>query len=1063
MKKFYTFVGEMDNAIFQRYYNEDKQEVFEKVENYDYTLYVNHPTDISRFTSLDNKSLKEITFDNPRDLKKFYNENKDLMTIHGNNSAVHQFISKEYDPDVQQFCNVKVLNFDIEVVHGDGIKYADNHIVRTEKSDAITFSNVGELKKLPKTVTGDLSVYDEEKDKWVKYFNSCYAPRAIGFPDPLEAEQEILSISAKEFGDDKIFYTFGTKDLPDYDNPNGEYVKCKNEQELLARFMKFWRGINPQFITGWNIDGFDIPYLINRIKKVLGSKYASYLSPFYDKVRNNDKLINERMVDETITYEIFGVTSFDYIELYKKYNYSKQESYKLDYIGEVEVGQKKVNFDEYNKSLMRLYNGDLILDNTTSWHAIDDIMRYARVREKVKVKLAEYGYFTDLGNDVNKVDIKTFDQTKIDEMSNDQLKGLYNYTDERVKTLSYKKFVNYNEMDANIVELIDKKMLFIKLAIRVGHMSKSRMKEIFATVSPWDNMIYSRLLQVNKQIPPRESHEKSEKFLGAYVKDPILGYHKWVATVDLTSLYPSIIRMLNMSPETLRKIKDFDAVKTLEDLFNGTYSTDASKANGWATAANGSAYDQDFEGVIPGAMKYLMVERKLVKNKMKDVENYMQHVKRSIKHRKGELDDWTQTEDYIKSIKRNGENFLTDDAIMALSIKETEALIVELEDEIAMLDSTQLALKILANSGYGAIGNVAFRYFRLDIAEGITLTGQLALRFMSKVLDDFLNAVCGTKDVCYAIYGDTDSIFISLDNWVKHMGLDETNKDAVISAMDEYMAKTIEPLIADNYDKLSDYLGAKENLLIMKREALADAAIFRGKKNYIMQLYDNEHVRFAVPKMKMMGVETAKSSTAMIIRKKLEECFRVVINKDTRTALELKGIVDEFRDEFNTVDVVKIASPRGVNDIDKWIDPQGNIIKGCPIHVRASINYNNFIKADPDLRSKYEEIKNGSKIRFIKLKEPNIVHSHVIAFIDDLPPEMELENFIDRKTQFEDTFMSPLESFTQLIDWDIRRTSSLSSLFGDDDCEPVQQIEALEVTKPKKVVQKRRKTLDDLF
>lgn len=1005
--KFYTFVGEMDNAIYQRYYDENKNEVFEKVEKYNYTLYAEHPSGDSGFKSLDDKPLKEISFHTPKDLKKFYRENKDLIQLHGNDSPVHQFIAKEYAYDVKQTCPVKILNFDIEVEHSQG------------------------------------------------------------FPDPQEANQEIITISVKEFGDDKKFYSFGTKPLEEYDNPNGEYIQCKNEQELIAKFMRLWRDINPQIITGWNIDGFDIPYLINRIKKVLGSKFASYLSPFYDKVRSNDKLITEKVnSQDQINYEIFGITSFDYIELYKKYNYAKQESYKLDYIGEVEIGQKKVNFDEYGKSLMRLYDGDIIVDMKTPFKELDQIMKYARVREVFKRRLAEVGYTKEFGDMVNKIDIDTFDFTTLKQLSNDELKAIYNFCDERVKTLSYKKFIMYNEQDANIVELIDKKMLFIKLAIRVAHMSKSRLKEIFGTVSPWDNMIYARLLEKKQQIPQRESHDKSEKFAGAYVKDPILGFHKWVATVDLTSLYPSIIRMINMSPETMRKNKEFDSFATLNSLLDFKYDTSEARSKGWVTSANGACFDQTFTGVIPDAMAYLMDERSAVKTKMKDVKNYMQHIKKSVEYRKGNIEEFSKNKDYAKSYTRHESEFMTDEQILAYDLNKIDGLLSSLEDEIAMLDATQLALKILANSGYGAIGNVSFRYFRIEIAEGITLTGQLALRYMSAVLDKFLNEACGTKGVTYAIYGDTDSIFISLDNWVKKNGFDETNTDAVITQMDDYMANVIEPLIAENYDKLSDYLGAKKNLLIMKREALADATIFRGKKNYIMQVFDMEHVRYTEPYMKMMGVETAKSSTAMIIRKKLEECFKIVINKDSRKASELKKLVDDFRDEFNKVPVVTIASPRGVNDIDKWLDPNGNIISGCPIHVRASINYNNFINSKPELKRKYEEIKNGSKIRFIKLKEPNIIHSHVVAFIDELPEEMDLENYIDRKTQFEETFMNPLETFTQLIDWDVRRSASLTDLFGDDGDDEVQQVIAVEKDKKKKVVpvnKPKKFSMDDLF
>lgn len=365
--------------------------------------------------------------------------------------------------------------------------------------------------------------------------------------------------------------------------------------------------------------------------------------------------------------------------------------------------------------------------------------------------------------------------------------------------------------------------------------------------------------------------------------------------------------------------------------------------------------------------------------------------------------------------------------------------------------------------GYGAIGNSAFRYFRLEIAEGITLTGRIALKYMAKIIDNYMNNLCNTKDLTYAIYGDTDSIFICLDQWVKSKGFDEDNIDFVISEMDKFMANFIEPLIEENYEKLSNYIGANKNLLIMKREALSDVTIFRGKKNYVMQVYDMEHVRYAEPYLKMMGVETAKTSTTQIVRDKLQECLKVIVNKEYREVSELKNIVDDFRKEFDEVDIVTIASPRGIKDIDKWMDEKGNILSGCPIHVRAAIVYNNFIASDEKLKRQYEEIKNGSKIRFVKLKQPNILHSHVVAFVDDIPEEMELDKYVDRKTQFEDTFMKPLESFTQLIDWDVRRTNSLTSLFGDEDWDNQIQHEELEIKKEKAKQKPQKISVDSLF
>lgn len=641
--KFYTFVGTMDDAIYHRYYDENKNVILEKVEEYDYALYVEHHSESSNYKTLNNKDIKEFKFSKLSEMSKFYKENKDTFRIHGNDTGLYQFISKEYNYDVRQTADVSILNFDIEVEHGDGLqRFELDHQIKIKNKETGNefYFNYFEMKKVHKKQESDLYlVYDENINKWVDYQDSSYYQEAIGFPDPYEAKGEILSISLKQFGKDKLFYSLGTKPLAEYDNPKGRYIQCKDEKELLVYFIKLWREIDPEIITGWNIDGYDIPYLINRIKKILGKKALAYLSPFKDKVKNNDKLITERAAGDKIVYEIFGITSYDYIELYKKYNSTKRESYKLDYIGEVEIDQKKVNFDEYKKSLMNLYNGDIVVDLKTPFNELDETMKFARIREVAKMRLKQLNINIENGmlfKDVHefKFDLNDFDLKKIAEFDNETLKGLYNFCDERVRTLSYKKFIMYNEQDANIVELLDMKQNFIRLAIRVAHMTKSRFKDIYGTVSPWDNMIYSRLLSKNIQIPPRESFEKDDKFTGAYVKDPVLGHHKWIVSFDYASLYPSIIRLLKISPESLIKGQDANRFDTLNKILNHEYNTEDIKAKNYAVAANGAVFDQSIEGVLPETMKYLMEERNSVKSTMKDKDRQLQKIKTAIAKKK---------------------------------------------------------------------------------------------------------------------------------------------------------------------------------------------------------------------------------------------------------------------------------------------------------------------------------------------------------------------------------------------------------------------------------------------
>lgn len=272
-----------------------------------------------------------------------------------------------------------------------------------------------------------------------------------------------------------------------------------------------------------------------------------------------------------------------------------------------------------------------------------------------------------------------------------------------------------------------------------------------------------------------------------------------------------------------------------------------------------------------------------------------------------------------------------------------------------------------------------------------------------------------------------NSNYIRLNEWVKLNAPEGLTKDEIVTLIDDYVTNTIEPYIEECYQKLSDYINACENLLIMKREAIADCAVFRKKKNYIINVYDNEHVRYKEPYLKMMGIETARTSTPMIVRKQLEKCLILLVAEKFN---DMDKEVDSFKDVYYNSDIETIAIPRGVSDIDKWIGSNGQLLSGTPIHVRASYNYNTMLDKNPELAKRYERIKNGSKIKFIKLLPNNPINSHVVAFVDDLPKEFNVEQYVDKRGMYEDTFLSPLESFSNLVGHNLRfKVVDLSNMF----------------------------------
>lgn len=235
----------------------------------------------------------------------------------------------------------------------------------------------------------DYEIWDVEAKSWRKYKESCYAPTVEGFPDPDKAEGRIMSISMKVFrGESLAFGMLPKPDAPELENVN--YFHCRDERDMLSRFLIEFRRIAPHIFTGWNVYGFDIPYLVNRLNNVFGENYANNLSPFYGKgVRNCVRACHNKEGQDS--YKILGFTVLDYQELYKKFNPDKQESYKLDYIGEVEGVGRKIDYSEYGNSLMRLYRGDWHVSASADPQTLPEKDRWARMRGIIRDRLKARG------------------------------------------------------------------------------------------------------------------------------------------------------------------------------------------------------------------------------------------------------------------------------------------------------------------------------------------------------------------------------------------------------------------------------------------------------------------------------------------------------------------------------------------------------------------------------------------------------------------------------------------------------------------------------------------------
>ena len=559
-------------------------------------------------------------------------------------------------------------------------------------------------------------------------------------------------------------------------------------------------------------------------------------------------------------------------------------------------------------------------------------------------------------------------QQKLDHSEFDTFKDFY--------THGWQKFVEYNIVDVELVDRFEDKLKLIELALTMAYDAKVNYQDIFFQVRLWDCIIYNYLRKKNIVIPPKERSEKDEKYAGAYVKEPIPGKYDWVVSFDLNSLYPHLIMQYNISPETL--LEERHPTATVDKILNEDLTFELYKNN--AVCANGAMYRKDEQGFLPELMQKYYDERVIFKKKM------------------------------IQAKKDN---------------EKTPS--IALQKEIARCNNIQMAKKISLNSAYGAIGNQYFRYYKLANAEAITLSGQVSIRWIENRMNGYLNKLLSTEDVDYVIASDTDSIYLNLGPLVtKFLSNKSDDKAAVVSLLDKICEDKLEPFIDKSYQELADYVQAYDQKMFMKRENIADRGIWTAKKRYILNVWDSEGVRYEDPKLKVMGIESVKSSTPAPCRKMLKDAFKILM---TGTEDDMISFIDKSREEFKKLPPEQVSFPRSVSDVIKYKSHSDIYVKGTPIHVRGALLFNYYILKNK-LDNKYSLIKNGEKIKFCYLKKPNTLHENVISFIQDFPKELGIDKYVDYDLQFEKSFLEPLKAILDAIGWSVEKTVNLELFFG---------------------------------
>jgi len=533
-------------------------------------------------------------------------------------------------------------------------------------------------------------------------------------------------------------------------------------------------------------------------------------------------------------------------------------------------------------------------------------------------------------------------------------------------TKDYQSFIEYNITDVELVDKLEDKMKLIELCLTMAYDAKVNYVDVLGSVKYWDILIYNHLRKKNIVIPQKKKNTKAEKYEGAYVKDPIVGMHNWVMSFDLNSLYPHLIMQYNISPETLVSQNKVPKMK-VDRLLNKEFDTTQLNKNHTITP-NGALFKTDTKGFLPDIMETMYNDRVTFKRKMLEAKQ-----------------EYENTKD------------------------------PKLLKDIAKYNNIQMAKKISLNSAYGAIGNVWFRYYDLLVAEAITTSGQLSIRWIEHALNEYLNTLLGTDKYDYVLASDTDSVYITFDKLINKVFGERQDTTKIINFLDTIATQKIEPFIDKSYSELAGYVNAYSNKMSMKREVIADKGIWTAKKRYILNAYDVEGVRYKEPQLKIMGIEAVKSSTPAPCRQKIKDALKIIMSGDEK---QLNTFIQEFREEFMQLPLEEIAYPRSVNGIKKFTSSNGLFAKGAPIHCKGAILYNHLINKN-NLSNKYELIQEGDKIKFLHLKEPNLYISTAISFMTKLPKELDFTSIIDYDVQFTKSFVEPLKFITTKILWNI--------------------------------------------
>ena len=708
--------------------------------------------------------------------------------------------------------------------------------------------------------------------------------------------------------------------------PLPEVMLFKTEKEMLNAFLEVIE--DADVLSGWNSEGYDIPYTVRRIIKTMGKSETRRLCLLKKLPKEREY---EKFGKKTSSFDLVGRIHLDYLELYRKYNYEERHSYRLDYIGEMEVGEKKV---AYEGSLDRLYNHDFL------------------------------------------------------------------------------KFLEYNIQDVMLLDRMDKKLQFIDLANLIAHENTVLLPTTMGAVATTESAIINETHRRGMVVPDRNKAAEKDTAAGAFVATPKKGFHEWIGSMDLNSLYPSVIRALNMGGETivgqlrddytLEEITDAQILekKSFADAWHGKFATNEfefvknkdvdhvmkldmedgsshdvtgadvynlifNSGQPWCMSANGTIFKTDFQGIVPGLLERWYKERQEMQAKKKSA---------------------TTPEDQ------------------------------------AFWDKRQLVKKIQLNSLYGALLNPGCRFYDKRIGQSTTLTGRSITQHMAAETNRMLTGIYDYEGDCI-VYGDTDSVyFTAVPALPEGEVLEMDSAIKLYDHISDTVSDTFPQMLKDTFNIPLE----KGAVMVAGREVVGKAGLFLTKKRYAILCLDIEGYQPEGGKLKAMGLEIKRSDTPEFIQDFLEEVLVDCLNGVGES--DVLGKIISFKDYFKNLPAWEKGTPKRANNVTMYsgrmlqqskvsssmrlhkleaLEQQGQSSM-IPGHVRASINWNNLKEAYSDAYSL--PITDGMKVIVCKLKNNAMGYTSVAYPTDelnlpqwfkDLPFDEELmeETVVDKKVK----------------------------------------------------------------